>query len=167
MTTTLGQQAERFYQAFSELVRGYQFRDREGITCYGLSVSQCYTLETLVIQGPATMSQLAERMYLEVSSMTRVVDRLVAEELATRYMDPNDRRVCLVRITRLGRNRVAKIRTELIKEHESILQEIPVGGREAVINAMHHLLSAFQQRQEQRDSGTTARACAVARKQGD
>jgi DNA-binding MarR family transcriptional regulator len=146
----LSRQAERLYQAFAELVRGYQFRDREGICCHGLSVSQCYTLEAMESHGALTMSELAGHMFLELSSMTRIVDHLVASRLAKRSQDPRDRRVCRVQITRQGRALVAKVRGELIKEHELVLREIPAESREAVISAMSHLLAAFKRRQQRR-----------------
>ncbi|MHC4082106.1 MAG: MarR family winged helix-turn-helix transcriptional regulator [Planctomycetota bacterium] len=150
MSPALTRQAERLYQVFAELVRGYQLRDREGICCHGLSVSQCYTLEALEAHGPATMGELASRMFLELSSMTRIVDRLVADKLASRAADPTDRRVCRVQITRQGRALVSRVRSELIREQELMLREIPAGSREAVISAMSHLLSAFKQRQQRR-----------------
>ncbi|MHC4143027.1 MAG: MarR family winged helix-turn-helix transcriptional regulator [Planctomycetota bacterium] len=150
MPPALSRQAQRLYQTFAELIRGYQFRDREGICCHGLSVSQCYTLEALEAQGPATMGELAGRLFLEVSSMTRIVDHLVANKLAKRSEDPRDRRVCRVQITRQGRALASRIRGELIKEHELMLREIPAESREAVISAMSHLLSAFKQRQQRR-----------------
>ncbi|MHC4776730.1 MAG: hypothetical protein ACYTBR_15890 [Planctomycetota bacterium] len=36
MPPALSRQAQRLYQTFAELIRGYQFRDREGICCHGL-----------------------------------------------------------------------------------------------------------------------------------
>jgi DNA-binding MarR family transcriptional regulator len=149
MSAPSGRQAERLYRVFAELVRGYQFRDREGICCHGLSVSQCYTLEALESQGPATMSELAGRMFLELSSMTRIVDFLVANKLARRSADARDRRVCRVQITRQGRSLVSRIRAELVNEHELMLREIPAESREAVISAMSHLLAAFKQRRRE------------------
>ena len=150
MAPPLARQAERLQQVFAELIRGYQFRDREDICCHGLSVSQCYTLETLEAHGPAPMGELAGRMFLELSSMTRIVDRLVTQGLARRSEDPRDRRVCRVQITPKGRGLITRIRGELVKEHELVLREIPAESREAVISAMSHLLSAFKQRQQQR-----------------
>ncbi|UCE59468.1 MAG: MarR family transcriptional regulator [Phycisphaerales bacterium] len=147
MVDSLHKQAERLYHFLAELARGYQFRDREGICCHGISVSQCYTLDALEMQGPMTMSELAAHLHLEISSMTRVVDYLVANKLATRVTDAEDRRVCRVKIARKGHSLVGKIRTDLIKQHEAVLKEIPSGSREAVITAMSHLLEAFKERE--------------------
>lgn len=148
MPASLHQQAERLYHAFAELVRGYQFRDREEICCHGISISQCYTLDALDRQGPMTMSSLAGHLHLELSTMTRVVDYLVANKLATRAADSRDRRVCCVEITRKGRALVSRIHADVIKEHEHVLREISPESREAVIAAMSHLAEAFREREK-------------------
>ncbi len=149
MAPPLAQQAERLYEVFAELVRGYQFRDREGICCHGVSVSQCYTLDTLGRRGPTSMGELADCLYLEISTMTRVVDQLVLRQLVAREADPKDRRICRIRITRKGKSLISKIRGELIKEHEMVLRNIPAQSREAVIDAMSNLLSACSGRTQQ------------------
>jgi MarR family 2-MHQ and catechol resistance regulon transcriptional repressor len=145
---SLSRQAERLYTVFAELVRGYQFRDREGICCHGLSVSQCHALDALATKGQMTMGELAAHLYLDTSTVTRLVDFLVANKLVTRVSNVNDRRVCCAKNTRKGQSLVSKIRAELIDEHKHVLREIPPDSREAVISAMSHLLAAFNERQQ-------------------
>jgi len=147
MGTSLHSQAQRLYEVFAELVRGYQFRDRENICCHGVSVSQCYTLDTLDRQGELSMGALASQLHVEISTMTRIVDHLVKSKLAARVSAPNDRRVCCVRISAKGRSLVAGIREELIGEHEEVLRGIPASSREAVITALTNLSDAFRKRQ--------------------
>ncbi len=147
MASSLRAQSERLYHVFCDLVRGYQFRDRGEICCFGLSVSQCYTLDALIQHGPMSMGELAGRLYLEISTMTRVVDQLVAEELAARVADAADRRVCRVQISAKGTALITQIRDELLKEYEAVLRNVPSESREAVIDAMSSLLTAFQERQ--------------------
>jgi DNA-binding MarR family transcriptional regulator len=140
-------QARRLYEVFSALVRAYQFRDRDQVACHGLSVSQCYALEWLANQGPATMGVLARRMHLDLSTMTRVVDHLVQARLAERLADPHDRRICRVQITRRGQQHVDRIRADLVAEHKQVLAHVAPESREAVIEAVSRLLDAFLQRQ--------------------
>jgi MarR family transcriptional regulator, 2-MHQ and catechol-resistance regulon repressor len=147
MTITLKRQAERMYAVFAELVRRYQFRDRDQVCFHGLSVSQCYTLELLADAGPRTMGALAAEICLKVSTATRVVDPLIWRGLATRREDPNDRRVCRVRITRAGRAVVARVRAKIIAEYQAVLKTVPAASRPAVIAALSHMLSAFKRRQ--------------------
>ena len=42
----LTQDSEDLYEALNQLVRVYQFRDRDRICCYDVSVTQCYAIET-------------------------------------------------------------------------------------------------------------------------
>ncbi len=63
-----------------ELLRKFQMRDRNEITCCGVSVSQCYTLDLLAGDGEMSMVQLARKMFLDKSTMTRVVDGLIERE---------------------------------------------------------------------------------------
>ncbi len=146
MSGSLSRQAERFYDVFAELVRGYQFRDRDQICCHGLSISQCYTLDALAKRGPMTMGELADQLHLETSTMTRVVDYLVANRLASRVSDAKDRRVCRVQIGKAGRSLVSTIRAELLKEYELVLREIAPSSREAVISAISRVAVAFEER---------------------
>ncbi|MHC4992711.1 MAG: MarR family winged helix-turn-helix transcriptional regulator [Planctomycetota bacterium] len=152
----LQQQTERFYVAFAELVRAYQFRDRENVCCHGLSVVQCYALEALRL-GPMTMGQLAAHMYVDLSTMTRTVDQLVAGGLATRREDPEDRRVRRVQITRKGSALLDRIRAGLLDEYEMVMRAVPPDSRDAVVDAISHLLQAFKQRREE-DSATPVAA---------
>ncbi len=159
MTESVKEQAERLYDVFAELLRGCQCRDREGICCHGLSVTQCHALDMLGRRGPLAMGELAASLYLEVSSMTRAIDPLVCTGLAIREADPNDRRVCRIRSTPKGRSLIATIRAELIGEHEKVLSNIAPESREAVVSAVSALLAAFNERQTSRRADEVACQC--------
>lgn len=151
-TPTLDRQAKRLHRAVSGLVRTYQFRDRNEICCLGISVSQCHALEALGQVGELTMGALASRMQLSVSTMTRVVDQLVARGLVQRGVDAEDRRVCCVEPTSKGRQLLARISTELLVSERAILDKVPVGHRESVILALEELSRAVD---AWRDGGET------------
>ena len=159
MPAPLTLQARQLYQAFSALVRAYQFRDRDGICCHGISVSQCYALDHLATRGPRTMGELAGDLYLEVSSMTRAVDALVSDGLVDRVEDKRDRRVRRIEITASGRQLLEKIQTDLIREYERVLAEIAPESRPAVIQAVNALLEALQQRHRGSSTETSSACC--------
>ena len=58
------QDAQALYEAVNQLIRVHQFRDRDRICCYDVSVAQCYALETLVKQGPLRLQSLAQELSL-------------------------------------------------------------------------------------------------------
>lgn len=76
----------------------------------GLSMTQCKALLELGGIGadtePRQVSDLAETFGVSVPSMSRAVDALVGEGLATRVEDPDDRRVRRVAITEKGKDLV-------------------------------------------------------------
>jgi DNA-binding MarR family transcriptional regulator len=146
MTAEANKQARRLYGVFSDMLRRYQFRDREQICCHGLSVSQCYALEALGLRDSMTMGELAAHLCLKISSMTRVVDFLVESGLVRRVDEPGDRRVCRIRISVKGRTLVGKVQRGLVDEYEQVLRNVPSASREAVIQAITELLSAYEKR---------------------
>ena len=75
--TDLEQNAAALHAAVSDLVRVYQFRDRDRICCHDISVTQCYALEAVAEHGPLRLGALAERMFLDKSTTSRVVATLV------------------------------------------------------------------------------------------
>jgi DNA-binding MarR family transcriptional regulator len=161
MAETVRHLAERFLGVFSELARAYQFRDRDQVACQGLSISQCYALETIAGEGPLAMRELAARLNLDTSTITRIVDQLVSQRLAMRVSDANDRRVCRVRVSAKGRQAVSRIRDALLEEYEAILRDTPRESRQAVVDAMSRLLAAFQARQRSGGVGGGGGACAA------
>jgi MarR family 2-MHQ and catechol resistance regulon transcriptional repressor len=144
-TTRANEQAQRLHLAVTELVRRYQFRDRNEICCFGISVSQCHALEALGEAGELTMGALAARMRLSVSTMTRVVDQLVTHGLVRRGESGEDRRVCCVKPTSRGRELLARVSSELLESETAILAKIPVEHRESVIRALESLSRAVDE----------------------
>lgn len=85
---------------------------------YGLSMS---TLGALIAieERPQIMADVAERLGLIPSNMTRIADRLETAEpdpLATRVVPEDNRRATFLQITAAGRNLLARIRSETLQE---------------------------------------------------
>jgi len=142
----LASQAERLGEAVGDLVRAYQFRDRNEICCHGVSISQCYALDALHRRGALTMGQLSDFLYLDLSTVTRVIDQLKGFGYAERVPDPDDRRVIRAELTKEGRAMVRKIRGSLAGDYRNVIDSIPEDSREAVIAAVEQLLDAFLRR---------------------
>jgi DNA-binding MarR family transcriptional regulator len=142
MGTSLSEQAQQLHKAVKGLVQKYQFRDRNDICCYGISVSQCYTLDILDEQGTLPMQALAEQLQLAISTVTRIVDQLVDKGLAERQNAAWDRRVCQVSLTAAGTELLATIHAELRQREAAILQRIPAEARDHVIWAVEELSRA-------------------------
>ena len=138
----LDKQVERFHQQIVELIKKYQFRDRDQISCCGISVSQCYVLETLHSSGPLTVNQLAGKMYLSISTVTRVVDQLVKKNYVTREEDLHDRRVRVIALTEAGEAVFQESWKNVFESEKIILENFPPEHREILIEFLKKLNQA-------------------------
>ena len=73
---------------------------------FGLTGPQLWALWELNRRGPMSLKALAERMHLDPSTVTGVVDRLHRKNLVSREADPEDRRRVVLDLTKEGRTTV-------------------------------------------------------------
>ena len=139
---TTDNQILQFHQQIVELVKKYQFRDRNQICCFGISVSQCYILETLHTHGSLTMNELAKKMHLKISTVTRVVEQLVIKAYVRREEGLNDRRVRLINLTKEGEAIYKKTWENIFESEKVILKNIPSEHKAVLINVLRKLNQA-------------------------
>ena len=99
------------------LDRGLRVAARDVQRSTGLSAAQLFVLEQLVKAPGASLNDLAALTLTDRSSVSVVVDRLVASGLASRGTARDDRRRAEVRITPAGRailNRAPPAPTDLL-----------------------------------------------------
>jgi DNA-binding MarR family transcriptional regulator len=139
-------EAADFYDALSEFIRIYQFRDRDRIFCHGISVTQCYALEVLVKDGPLTLNELASRLYLDKSTVSRVVATLENKELIQRKTHADDRRAVHLDVTSGGQELYAGIRWDIEKRDQKLLDGFPPVVRRGMIELLRRLTAAAEER---------------------
>lgn len=146
MTKRAFSDAAALHAAVSDLVRVYQFRDRDHICCHDISVTQCYALEALVQRGPMRLSALSAILFLDKSTASRVVQTLVRKKYAKQRRDPLDGRAMVLEVTATGRQLHRKIVAELIKQQETLLADLSPDIRRAVVDVIRRLASAADAR---------------------
>ncbi|MBX7152706.1 MarR family transcriptional regulator [bacterium] len=134
---------QQFHREIVELIKKYQFRDRNEMVGHGLTVSQCYILETLNQHGALEMQQLADKMHLSISTVTRAVEPLVVQKLVDRIVDPNDNRVRVIAMTERGQTLFEKHWEGVLKAEKTILESFPEESREMLIDFLRKLNAAF------------------------
>jgi DNA-binding MarR family transcriptional regulator len=135
-TPELKRSAMTLHRALTEFIRHYQFRNKNEICCYGITVSQCYLLDALANKGPLSMQELATHLCLKISTVTRLVDGLVKRKLVRRRKDVEDRRIVRAELTDSGRKTEDKITEDLLARQEAILLSMPEEVREEVVRAI-------------------------------
>src|SRR5918995_1159464 len=110
--------ARELQAAVAELVRVYQFRDRDRICCHDVSVTQCHALEALVENGPLRLGALADRLFLDKSTTSRVVGTLVKKGYVEQRSDESDRRATALHATASGRRLCKRITDDLVGQQK-------------------------------------------------
>jgi len=142
----LEKQAEELDHLLTELIKRYQFRDRNQICCGDVTVSQCYVLKELGREGSLDMGRLAERMSLKASSLTRVVDQIEKKGYAARRRLAADRRVCCVELTPRGRDLLRRLESMIRRSEREVLEKLSAAEREGLLNGLRRLDAALKER---------------------
>jgi MarR family transcriptional regulator, 2-MHQ and catechol-resistance regulon repressor len=149
--------AAALHAAVSQLVRIYQYRDRERICCHDISVTQCHALEALVDGGPMRSQALAAQLRLDKSTTTRVVDALQRKGYVERTPAADDARAVTLRATASGRALYERINEELIAQQAELLADLDPALRRAGAEVVRRLARAAQARFV---SGASVDSCA-------
>lgn len=155
----LQRDAQALHAALSKLVRVYQFRDRDNICCYDVSVTQCHALEALVARGPLRSVALAEALKLDKSTTSRVVDALVRKGYVGKLADAEDARAVSLRATRQGRALYERINGELIAQQAELIRGLDADVRAGATEVIRRLAKAAEDRFV---SGMSVGSCAPA-----
>ena len=134
--------AAELQEALTDLVRAYQFRDRDAICCYDVSIAQSHAIERLERHGAMTLNELAAVLYLEKSSASRLADGLERKGYITRRPHPEDGRYVQLELAKPGRALAAKLKRDLVEERAEMLADLSPRDRRTVIRLVSRLAEA-------------------------
>lgn len=106
---------------------------------FGISEAQARALTVFRDGEEARIGELARRMNLAPSRLTRLVDGLVMAELARRMPDPSDRRATIVTLTRAGKKARRGLTSICQERYHLILEKIPVKRQELMLDVLREL----------------------------
>lgn len=127
-----------------KLVRVFQLFERDQIRIYGVTTSQCYCLLELLKTEKLTMFEMSQKMNLNTSTMTRIVDNLVRDGLIKRDRDERDRRIVVLLLTEKGRETAVQVNESIHRYYKKILENLPEGDLNTVLKSVSKLLTAFE-----------------------
>ncbi len=130
-------------RAARRLVRELNLLD-DGLCCAGFSYSECHLLTELEIMGQATASELGERLVLEKSTMSRLVNSLIGRGLVEFRDDPADRRRRMLNLTVAGREANCSINQIANQQVQSALGLVTPADREVVVDGLNRYSKALR-----------------------
>jgi len=128
--------AEDLRSAIHAFVRRFGLLEQSQTPCgVPLPISHAHALMELLHAPEMTQQALAEKLGLSKSNISRLVDRLVADERATRQKDSQDGRAYRITLTEKGRRLAEDIDARSLVRHGALLANLPEHERATVLRA--------------------------------
>lgn len=129
--------------SFASVVRALGLLRPDTTPCgQPMSVSEAHAIGELDAGGPLTQQGLADRLRLQKSTVSRLVDELCAARLVKRKTNPADRRSLLVELTPLGSRRAKRLTTAREDLFGRLLDRLTTEERRMVIAGLERLARA-------------------------
>ena len=138
------QTAERLADLTFSLLQRCQEKEARLAEEHGLFHAEFRCLRLMGSEGSLNNKDIAERMNLSPSRITRIMDGLVKKGYMQREINKGDRRNMKISLSRRGKILANKLNKAFVDLHSEILQDIDVSQHEPLITAMEHLHLAIE-----------------------
>ncbi|MCK4420005.1 MarR family transcriptional regulator [Candidatus Aerophobetes bacterium] len=139
MEENIEQEVEILNRMAPDLSRIFGIQDLEEVLDIDIKFAHIPILCQIRTLKSPTMGELGEISNFQLSTLTRVVDRLVERELVAREADASDRRVVRIRITDEGSQIVRKFEMARKKKVKSILMRLTSRERKDLIRVLQDI----------------------------
>ena len=130
-------------RAMTALVRAFGLHRPEQTPCgEPIGVAEAHTLIDLSEIKALSQGELAQRLRLEKSTISRLVRQLIVRGWVERTPLPEDGRVMMVRLSKEGRKAAERLLQARRAKFTRLLAAIPQANRSAVIEAISTLAEA-------------------------
>lgn len=93
----------KIVQSFRRIFKAIHQYSEEVLKEFGVTGPQLWLLKTLREEGGTSVGDLSEKMYLHISTVSGIIDRLEAKGYVVRKREAPDRRVVTVHLTSAGK----------------------------------------------------------------
>lgn len=111
----------------------YLLQMERHLKAIGMDVPRWRVLMILAEDEPATITTLSERSVVKLATMTRIVQRMVADALVATEGSETDGRVTQVRMTPGGRDALARVRAEGSRVFVATFAHTPIKELDALV----------------------------------
>ncbi|MEN6461251.1 MAG: MarR family transcriptional regulator [Syntrophomonas sp.] len=106
---------------------------------FGVTPGQYAVLKCLWDENGQTARQIAERLYLDGSTVTGLLDRLEQKGLIEKQVDPKDRRALKVLLTDAGKELEGPLSQAIIEANEKALKELNTAQSNTLKDLLHRI----------------------------
>ncbi|WP_454780335.1 MarR family winged helix-turn-helix transcriptional regulator [Legionella sp. WA2022007384] len=138
------QRSKSIILALRKIMQQMDYHSRRLNKCYGLTVPQMVCLYEIYENGRMTISTLSKRIYLSMSTIVGVIDRLEEKQFVNRTRDIQDRRIIYIDITEKGKEFVSAAPYLLHNRLNDNLQVLTVEEQIALANSINLLVDLLR-----------------------
>jgi len=117
-----------------DLAKAFRTEEPQEVLHMDISFPEIFVLRELSSKEEPTMSELGRSISMDLSTLTRTVDKLVKKEFVARRRDPEDRRMVRVALTAKGQKIIKRFEQQRKKHIESILRQTTSQERRDLLN---------------------------------
>lgn len=137
---------QRLSETFMNVVQEFGLLANDKTPCgEELSLSEAHALSLLHREQPMTQQKLGQRLHLEKSTVSRLVDTLEQKGWIVRKTSEKDRRRKQLHLTESGIERAQSVDRARRDRFETILDHIPTHKRNDVRESLETFLDALHQ----------------------
>lgn len=138
------QRSKSIILALRKIMQQMDYHSRRLNKCYGLTVPQIVCLYEIYENGKMTISTLSKKIYLSMSTIVGVIDRLEEKQFVHRTRDIQDRRIIYIDITEKGKEFVSAAPYLLHNRLNDNLQVLTVEEQIALANSINLLVDLLR-----------------------
>ena len=140
-------EAARLHELLMDVVRaaGLLQPDQTVAGGHPVSLSQAFALHELDTGGPLSQRDLAERLRLEKSSVSRLAAEMERKGLLVRERDPDNHRQYRLRLTDQGRAIHVQMATTFHKQYQCWVAAMTYSERAALLKGLPALVRVIHQ----------------------
>lgn len=139
------EKSNQLREQIRELERKLGILQENQNACCSVTLAQCHALVEIGRAGEISLNELADKLNLDNSSMSRTVNKLVTGGLAARDIDPEDRRYVTISLTGEGRKQFGSIEESMNAYFLKIYSAIPQDKQEQVLESIQIFLEAISE----------------------
>lgn len=137
------------HERVKQFVRAFGLHQPDQTPCgVQIAVSDAHALTEIADHPFLTQRELSERLSLEKSTVSRLIDKLEWRGWVVRQLNDSDRRVATLALTEKGRAVAREITAARANKFNQVLSRIPPSEREHVMNSLDTLIGAMTEKSE-------------------
>jgi DNA-binding MarR family transcriptional regulator len=147
----MGTGAEELQRQLVDFIRAFGLHQPDRTACgQPISTSEAHALSVLAESGPVRISELAQELMLEKSTVSRIVASMTQRGWVRSTTDATDGRARLVGLTGPGRRAASRLKTARTTHLQAVLDAVDPIRRDEVVQGLAELARAARKLREDR-----------------